>query len=174
MQLRLLGRTGERVSAIGLGGFHIGKQADEHESIRIIRSAINRGITFMDNCWDYNGGASEVRMGKGLGGGYRERVFLMTKIDGRTKEAATNQIEESLRRLQTDHIGLLQFHEIIRMEDPERIFAPGGAIEAVLGAQQEARSAILASRGTRTRRSISRRSTSQQATDSVSTRCRCR
>jgi uncharacterized protein len=80
---RPLGRTGERVSAIGLGGYHIGKQADEQESIRLIRGAIDGGITFMDNCWDYHGGASEIRMGKALRDGYRERVFLMSKIDGR-------------------------------------------------------------------------------------------
>ena len=82
MPQRLLGRTGEKVSAIGLGGFHIGKQADEVGSIIIIRSAIDQGITFMDNCWDYNGGTSEIRMGKALRDGYRQKVFLMTKCDG--------------------------------------------------------------------------------------------
>jgi aryl-alcohol dehydrogenase-like predicted oxidoreductase len=133
---RVLGRTGEKVSAIGLGGFHIGKQADENESITIIRKAIDGGITFMDNCWDYNGGASEVRMGKALRDGYRQRVFLMTKIDGRTKDAAAAQIDESLKRLQTDHVDLMQFHEIIRLEDPDRIFAAGGAIEAMAEAQR--------------------------------------
>jgi predicted aldo/keto reductase-like oxidoreductase len=136
MAYRSLGRTGERISAIGLGGFHIGKQPDEQESIRLIRGAIDGGITFMDNCWDYNGGASELRMGKALRDGYRERVFLMSKIDGRTKDSAAAQIEESLQRLQTDRIDLMQFHEIIRMEDPDRIFAEGGAIEAMQAAQQ--------------------------------------
>jgi len=136
MPQRALGRTGEKVSAIGLGGYHIGKQADEAESITIIRRAIDRGITFMDNCWDYNGGSSEVRMGKALRDGYRQKVFLMTKIDGRTKEAAARQIDESLRRLQTEHIDLMQFHEVIRLEDPDRIFATGGAIEAMLEARQ--------------------------------------
>ena len=136
MLYRRLGRTGEKVSAIGLGGFHIGNPRDEQEAIRIIRSAIDRGITFMDNCWDYHNGGSEVRMGKGLQDGYRKKVFLMTKIDGRTKASAARQIEESLRRLQTDHLDLLQFHEIIRMEDPDRVFAPGGAIEAALEAKQ--------------------------------------
>src|SRR5256885_7458095 len=86
MPQRVLGRTGEKVSAIGLGGYHIGKQADEEESITIIRSAIDRGLTFMDNCWDYNGVVSEIRMGKALRDGYRQKVFLMTKIDGRTRE----------------------------------------------------------------------------------------
>jgi len=104
MPQRALGRTGERVSAIGLGGCDIGKQADEAESIMIIRSAIDRGLTFMDNCWDYNGGASEIRVGKALCDGYRQRVFLMTKIDGRTKAAAARQIDQSLQRLQTDRI----------------------------------------------------------------------
>jgi predicted aldo/keto reductase-like oxidoreductase len=136
MPLRVLGRTGEKVSAIGLGGFHIGKQADEEESITIIRKAIDQGITFMDNCWDYNGGTSEIRMGKALHDGYRQKVFLMTKCDGRTKAAATRQIDESLKRLQTDRIDLMQLHEIIRLEDPDRIFAAGGAIEAMLDARQ--------------------------------------
>jgi len=136
MPQRALGRTGEKVSAIGLGGYHIGKQADETESITIIRSAIDRGLTFMDNCWDYNGGASEIRMGKALREGYRQRVFLMTKVDGRTKESAARQIDESLKRLQTDRIDLMQFHEIIRLEDPDRIFATGGAIEAMAEAQR--------------------------------------
>jgi aryl-alcohol dehydrogenase-like predicted oxidoreductase len=136
MPYRILGRTGERVSAIGLGGYHIGKQADEKVSIQLIRSAIDGGITFMDNCWDYNGGASEIRMGKALRDGYRDKVFLMTKIDGRTKDSAAQQIDESLERLQTDRIDLMQFHEVIRMEDPDRIFAEGGAVEAIQAAKQ--------------------------------------
>ncbi len=136
MPQRTLGRTGEKVSAIGLGGYHIGKQADEAESITIIRSAIDGGITFMDNCWDYNGGASEIRMGKALRDGYRQKVFLMTKIDGRTNNSAASQIDESLKRLQTDHIDLMQFHEVIRLEDPDRIFADGGAMEALVEAKQ--------------------------------------
>ena len=134
--IRALGRTGEKVSAIGLGGYHIGKQPDESDSITIIRKAIDGGITFMDNCWDYNGGISEIRMGKALRDGYRQRAFLMTKIDGRTKQAAAAQIDESLKRLQTDHVDLMQFHEIIRLEDPDRIFAKGGAIEATMEAQR--------------------------------------
>jgi len=137
MIYRELGKTGERVSAIGLGGFHVGKQEDPQESIRLIRSAIDRGITFMDNCWDYNGGISEVRMGQALRDGYRQKVFLMTKIDGRDKATAAIQIEQSLGRLQTDVIDLLQFHEIIRLDDPDAIFAPGGAAEAVLEAKQQ-------------------------------------
>ena len=136
MQYRILGKTGEQVSLVGLGGFHIGKQKEEAESIKIIRTAIDRGITFLDNCWDYNEGVSEVRMGKALKDGYRDKIFLMTKIDGRTKEAAARQIDESLVRLQTDHLDLLQFHEILRLEDPDRIFAKGGALEAVMEAKK--------------------------------------
>jgi uncharacterized protein len=136
MIYRELDRTGERVSAIGIGGYHLGKQQDPDESIRLIRTAIDRGITFMDNCWDYNGGISEVRMGQALRDGYREKVFLMTKIDGRDKNTAARQIEQSLGRLQTDVIDLLQFHEVIRLDDPDVIFAPRGAIEAVQEARQ--------------------------------------
>jgi len=136
MIYRTLGKTGEKVSAIGLGGYHIGMQSDPQESIRIIRFAIDNGITFMDNCWDYNDGESERRMGQALRDGYRQKVFLMTKYDGRTKEAAAKQIDESLQRLQTDVIDLIQYHENIRLEDPDRYFAPGGAHEAVMAAKQ--------------------------------------
>jgi len=135
MIYRKLGHTGERVSAIGLGGYHIGVPADEQEGIRIIRTAIDRGITFLDNSWDYHDGGSEVRMGKALKDGYRSRVFLMTKYNGRTREAATKQIDESLKRLQVEVIDLIQFHENIRMEDPDRYFAEGGAHEAVMAAK---------------------------------------
>lgn len=137
MIYRTLGRSGERVSAIGMGGFHIAQpRLSEDESLRLIRSAIDRGITFMDNSWDYNQGQSEIRMGKALKDGYRQKVFLMTKLDGRTREEAAKQIDESLRRLQTDHLDLIQHHEVIRFEDPDRIFAEGGAQEAVLEAKQ--------------------------------------
>src|SRR2546426_4262674 len=115
------------VSLIGVGGYHLGRQADEQETIRIVRTAIDNGINFLDNCWDYNGGASELRMGKALRDGYRDKAFLMTKIDGLNKETAAQQIDESLRRLQTDRIDLMQFHEVIRMTDPERVFGPDGA-----------------------------------------------
>jgi aryl-alcohol dehydrogenase-like predicted oxidoreductase len=136
MPYRTLGRTGERVSAIGLGGFHIGQPKEEEEGIRIIRTAIDRGITFMDNSWDYHDGGSEIRMGKALADGYRQKVFLMTKVDGRTKKSCAEQIDESLKRLRTDHVDLMQFHEIIRMEDPDRIFAEGGAMEAMQEAKK--------------------------------------
>jgi predicted aldo/keto reductase-like oxidoreductase len=121
---------------VGLGGYHIGMQSDEQESIRIIRTALDSGINFLDNCWDYNNGQSEIRMGKALRDGYRQKSFLMTKIDGQTKTAAAQQMNESLRRLQTDHIDLLQFHEVIREGDAERIFGAGGGMEAVLEAKK--------------------------------------
>jgi predicted aldo/keto reductase-like oxidoreductase len=134
--VRELGRTGVKVSIVGLGGYHLGVPS-EAESIQIVRTALDSGINFLDNCWDYNDGQSEIRMGKALRDGYREKAFLMTKIDGRTKQAASQQLEESLRRLQTDHIDLLQFHEVIRDTDPDRIFASGGGMEAVLEARKQ-------------------------------------
>ena len=134
---RALGRTGERVSAIGLGGWHIGlSHVDEALAIRLVRSAIDRGVDFMDNSWDYNDGASEERMGKALGDGYRDRAFLMTKIDGRSKKEAARQLEESLKRLRTDRIDLVQHHEVIRFEDPHRIFDDEGANAALLEARR--------------------------------------
>jgi len=138
MLYRKLGTTGETVSAIGLGGSHIGKpKLTEAESVKMMHEAIDRGVTFMDNSWDYNEGQSELRMGKALSeGGYRQKAFLMTKIDGRTKESAANQLEDSLKRLKTDHIDLVQFHEILRFDDPDRVFAEGGALEAVMEAKK--------------------------------------
>jgi len=137
MPTRRLGRTGVEVSLIGLGGWHLGfKSTAEELSIRIIRTAIDNGINFMDNCWDYNEGASEIRMGKALRDGYRERAFLMTKIDGRTKHDAAKQLDESLKRLQTDHIDLVQHHEILRFEDPHRIFDEKGANAALVEARE--------------------------------------
>jgi len=136
MRYRKLGKTGVEVSCIGLGGFHIGIPTDEADSIKIIRSAIDAGINFMDNCWDYHEGTSELRMGKALQDGYRKKVFLMTKIDGRTKAAAEKQIEQSLLRLRTDVIDLVQYHEMLRMEDADRIFGEHGAHEAVEAARK--------------------------------------
>ncbi len=138
MLYRPLGRTGEKVSAIGLGGAHIGKApVDEAMAIRLIQTALDRGINFLDNSWDYNEGKSEMRMGKALAqGGYRQKAFLMTKLDGRTKEEANAQLDTSLKRLQTDRIDLVQHHEIIRFDDPDRIFAEGGAMEALVEARR--------------------------------------
>ena len=134
---RLLGKTGERVSSIGLGGWHLGlPKVDEQLALRIVRTAIDRGINFLDNSWDYNEGRSEMRMGKALSDGYRDKVFLMTKIDGRSKKEATRQLDESLRRLQTDRIDLVQHHEVIRFDDPHRIFDPEGANAALLEAKK--------------------------------------
>ncbi len=135
MLYRKLGGTGERVSAIGLGGYHIGVPKDEQESVRLIRSAIDRGINFLDNSWDYLEGRCEIWMGKALRDGYRQKVFLMTKFAGRTKASTARQIDESIRRLQTDRIDLMQFHETIRMEDPDRFFKEGPA-EALLEARK--------------------------------------
>ncbi len=140
MKYRTLGTTGERLSLIGVGGFHLAKPTSgttNEEAIRIVHAAIEQGVNFFDNCWDYNNGESEVRLGRALRGGWRDRVFLMTKLDGRTAEAARGQLETSLARLGTDHLDLVQFHEVIRMDDPERIFAPGGALEAMLRARDE-------------------------------------
>ena len=135
MIYRTLGRTGEKISAIGVGGFHIGVPS-EAEGIRIVRTAIDEGVTFMDNCWDYHKGESEIRMGKALRDGYRDKVFLMTKIDGRTKALAAKQVDECLRRFKVDCIDLMQHHEILRMEEGDVIFGEGGANEALLAAKK--------------------------------------
>jgi aryl-alcohol dehydrogenase-like predicted oxidoreductase len=138
MLYRRFGRTQEKISAIGMGGFHLGKSAlTDAEAARLIHQGIDRGITFMDNCWDYNNGRSELRMGAALAqAGYRKKTFLMTKIDGRTKQEAAKQIDTSLARLQTDCIDLIQHHEILRFDDPDRVFAEGGAMEALIDAKQ--------------------------------------
>jgi aryl-alcohol dehydrogenase-like predicted oxidoreductase len=137
MIYRTLGSTGEKVSAIGVGGWHLGlSHVDEELAIRIVRSAIDRGINFLDNCWDYNEGRSEKRMGKALRDGYRAKAFVMTKIDGRSKKEAAKQLDESLERLQVDCIDLVQHHEILRFEDPHRIFHEEGANAALVEARQ--------------------------------------
>lgn len=138
MLYRPLGRTGEMVSAIGFGGSHFCKPGiDESTSLKLCHTAIDRGISFMDNSWDYNKGLSEQRMGLALSqAGYRNKVFLMTKVDGRTKTVANQQLEQSLSRLKTDRIDLWMFHEVLRFDDADRIFAPGGALEAALEAKQ--------------------------------------
>jgi len=137
MLYRTLGRSGEVVSAIGVGGFHLGLETvDEALAVGIVRTAIDHGVTFMDNCWDYNDGLSEMRMGKALRDGYRDAVFLMTKVDGRSRKEAAKQLDESLRRLGVDHIDLVQHHEVIRFEDPHRIFHEEGANAALLEARE--------------------------------------
>ncbi len=139
MKYRPFGRTGERLSMIGLGGFHLAKPGGPtfKEAADIVHAAIEGGITFCDNCWDYNDGESERRLGYALQNGWRDRVFLMTKIDGRTEQAAQKQIDESLSRLKTDHLDLLQFHEIIRPDDPEKVFAPNAALSVALRAREQ-------------------------------------
>ena len=135
--MRPLGRTGVQVSAIGVGGWHLSlPRVDKALALRIVHAACDRGITFFDNSWDYNDGESERRMGEALADGRRERVFLMTKIDGRNRKEAARQLDESLRRLRTDCIDLVQHHEVIRFEDPHRIFDEDGANRALLDARQ--------------------------------------
>jgi aryl-alcohol dehydrogenase-like predicted oxidoreductase len=142
MPKRALGRTGAEVSMIGIGGYHLGLPS-EKDAVRIVREAIDHGVTFLDNCWDYHEGESERRMGKALAGGYRDRAFLMTKLDGRTAQAASAQLDQSLRRLGTDHVDLLQLHEVIRMSDAGRAFAPGGAIEAFVRARETGKTRFI-------------------------------
>ncbi|MCU1278843.1 MAG: Nucleoside-diphosphate-sugar epimerase [bacterium] len=137
MPMRTLGRTGVKVSLLGLGGYHLGIPRADKEAVRIIHAAMDHGVTFLDNCWDYNGGKSEERMGIALAEpSRRQKAFLMTKLDGRTKDSAAQQLEQSLKRLRTDQIDLVQVHEVIRMEDPDRVFGPGGAIEALVAAKK--------------------------------------
>ena len=148
MQYRTLGHTGEKVSIVGVGGAHIWpSNVSEGESQRIIRTAIDNGSNFMDNCWNYGGGQAEIRMEKGRDG-YRQKVFLMTKIDGRDAKTATMQFDGSLKRLQVDQIDLLQFHDVVRMDDPEKIFAPGGFREAVIKARSDRESSLHRLHGT--------------------------
>jgi predicted aldo/keto reductase-like oxidoreductase len=138
MIYRELGTTGERVSAIGMGGFHLAKDPSTtaQDAIRLVRSASDHGITFFDNCWDYNDGISEVRLGQALKDGYRQKAFVMTKLDARTAKDYDKQLEQSMGRLDTDVIDLVQFHEILRFEDPDRIFAEDGAIHAAMAARK--------------------------------------
>jgi uncharacterized protein len=133
---RILGRTGEKVSILGLGGHHLGQIKEDKESIRLIREGIDMGVTFIDNAWDYHKGRSEELVGKALRDGYRSKAFLMTKHHGRDKKMAMEHLEESLKRLQTDVIDLWQFHEIIYEGEPKKIFSQGGGIEAAFEAKK--------------------------------------
>ncbi len=136
--LRPLGKTGQNVTMIGLGGFHASIHEKEADSIALIQRAVDEGITFLDNCWDYHDGAAEERMGKAISqGGRRDKVFLMTKVCGRDAKLAQQHLEDSLRRLKTDHLDLWQFHEIVYDNDPEWIFSAGGAIETALKAKEQ-------------------------------------
>ncbi|MFN0108181.1 MAG: aldo/keto reductase [Blastocatellia bacterium] len=136
--LRALGRTGVDVTAISLGGYHIGAMKDDAESIRLMHEAIDAGITFMDNAWEYHDGRSEELMGKAIAD-RRQEVFLMTKVctHGRDRHEAMRQLEDSLRRLKTDYLDLWQVHELAYENDPELHFAPGGVMEAVEQAKRD-------------------------------------
>jgi predicted aldo/keto reductase-like oxidoreductase len=141
---RKLGRADAEVSILGIGGYHLALPGvTEQEALRIVRSALDRGINFLDNCWDYNDGASEERMGKALAGGYRQKAFLMTKLDGRTGVAARQQLEQSLTRLKTEHIDLVQIHEVIRMTDPEQAFQPGNVVDVLQQARKEGKISFI-------------------------------
>jgi len=135
---RPLGKTGVQVSALGVGGYHLGSTKDQQEANELVARALDAGINFFDNCWDYHDGLSEERLGVALKG-KRDQAFVMTKVctHGRGKDIAMQQLEESLRRLQTDHLDLWQVHEVIYYNDPDLIFAPGGAAEALLAAKQQ-------------------------------------
>lgn len=136
--LRALGRTGIEVTAIGLGGYHIGAMKDDDEAIRLMHEAIDAGITFMDNAWEYHDGRSEELMGRAIAD-RRQEVFLMTKVctHGRDRHEAMRQLEDSLRRLKTDYLDLWQVHELAYENDPELHFASGGVMEAVEQAKRE-------------------------------------
>jgi aryl-alcohol dehydrogenase-like predicted oxidoreductase len=136
--LRPLGATGVMVSALGLGGYHIGKMPSEREAIRLTQAAIDAGITFMDNAWEYHDGRSETIIGKAIAD-RRDRVFLMTKVctHGRGKREAMRQLEQSLRRLRTEVLDLWQIHECVYQSDPERHFARGGVIDALAQAREQ-------------------------------------
>ena len=135
---RPLGKAGDLVSILGLGGYHLGKIKNQRDAIRIVHAAVDAGITFMDNAWEYHDGRSEEVMGKALAG-RRQEVFLMTKLctHGRGKREAMRQLEQSLRRLRTDFLDLWQIHECVYYNDPERHFARDGAAEALEQAKRD-------------------------------------
>ena len=175
MLYRTLGSTGERVSAIGVGGFHLGlPHVDERLAVRIVRTAVDNGVTFLDNCWDYNDGRSEIRMGKALRDGYRDKVFLMTKIDGRSSKEARAQLDESLHRLGVDRLDLVQHHEVIRFEDPHRIFREDGANAALVEARVAGKLRYIGFTGHKDPRIHLHMLEVAAAHGFHSTRCRCR
>jgi predicted aldo/keto reductase-like oxidoreductase len=144
MPYRVLGQTGEKVSLLGIGGAHIGEaRVSEAVGIQIVRTALDAGVNFLDNAWDYNEGRSELRMGKALMDGYRAKAFLMTKTDGRDAKTATAQLDESLRRLQTDHVDLIQLHDIHATAEAEQVFSPGGAIEGLVAARKAGKTRFI-------------------------------
>jgi aryl-alcohol dehydrogenase-like predicted oxidoreductase len=141
---RPLGKTGVQVSALALGGYHLGTMASEGDAVRLAHEAIDAGITFMDNAWEYHQGKSEEWMGKAIAD-RRDRVFLMTKVctHGRDRQVAMQQLGESLRRLRTDHLDLWQVHECVYDNDPELHFAPGGVIEALDQAKRDGKTRFV-------------------------------
>lgn len=136
MPYRTLGRTGENVSLLGMGGWQLGRMGSEEECTRFVHTAIDNSINYLEVAWDYHAGLSEYRLGKALMDGWRKKVFLATKINGRRKDIAEWQLNESLRRLRTDTIDLAIFHEVLYMEEPDIIFGPNGALEAFLAAKK--------------------------------------
>lgn len=140
---RTFGKTGEKVSLIGVGGYHAAVPKDEEVSIRLIRTCLDAGVNFLDNAWEYHNGRAEEVMGKALRDGYRKRAFLMTKHHGRDKKTAMAHLEDSLRRLQTDVIDLWQFHEVVWEDEPDKIFAPGGGIEAAMQAKKDGKARYI-------------------------------
>jgi predicted aldo/keto reductase-like oxidoreductase len=136
---RPLGRTGVDVCAIGLGGYHLGTMRSQREAVRVVQAAVDEGIVFLDNAWEYHDGKSETIMGRALAGGRRAQVFLMTKVctHGRGRREAMRQLEQSLTRLKTDYLDLWQVHEVVYENDPDRHGAPGGVLEALEQAKRE-------------------------------------
>ncbi len=142
---RVLGKTGVEVSILGVGGYHLGAVPNPDEAIRIVHEAIDAGITFFDNAWEYHDGKSEEILGRALDGGYRDRVFLMTKVctHGRGADVAMQQLEQSLQRLKTDHLDLWQIHECIYDNDPDLAFRPGGVFEALVAAKKQGKTRFV-------------------------------
>ncbi len=153
---RALGKTGARVSILGLGGDHVGRIRDDQEAIGVIRHAIDAGVTFLDTAWSYNGGRSELIYGRALRDGYRDRIFLMTKVLGRTRQSATQQLEESLRRLRVDHVDLWQLHAINHEDDPAKVLSPDGALEAAVKAKKDGKIRFIGFTGHRDPRLLAR------------------
>jgi aryl-alcohol dehydrogenase-like predicted oxidoreductase len=135
---RPLGRTGVQVSALGIGGYHLGSAKDQTEATQIVREAVDNGVNFFDNCWEYHDGVSEERLGAALNG-VRKQAIVMSKVctHGRDKQTALTMLEESLRRLKTDYLDVWQIHEVIYWNDPDLIFRPNGAAEALAQAKRD-------------------------------------
>jgi uncharacterized protein len=172
---RKLGRANAEVSIIGLGGYHLGlRSVTEQDAIRIVRAGLDQGINFLDNCWDYNADVSEERMGKALQDGYREKAFPLTKIDGRTGTAARQQLEQSMARQKTDHIDLVQIHEVIRVTDPEQAFRPGNVVDVLQQPRKDGKIRIIGFAGHKSPDMHLHMIETAYKMDLRSTRCKCR